>query len=246
MATTTNYGWTTPNDTDLVKDGAAAIRTLGSSIDTTVFNNAAAAIPKSTVDAKADLLVGTADNTVGRLAVGTNGHILVADSTVSPTGLKWAAPVGGKLLQVVQATKTDSTTTSSQAFVAAGLQVTITPSSATSKVLILSSFTLTGSSSTQAYYKLVKNTSTDLFIGDAAGSRPRVSGGTFIDNSNYITNGNVMFLDSPATTSSTTYDIYIRAGEANTIGFNRSVTDANTADYGARAAASIIAFEIGA
>ena len=36
MATTTNYGWTTPDDTDLVKDGAAAIRTLGSSADTTV------------------------------------------------------------------------------------------------------------------------------------------------------------------------------------------------------------------
>ncbi len=35
MATTTNYSWTTPDDTDLVKDGAAAIRTLGSSIDTT-------------------------------------------------------------------------------------------------------------------------------------------------------------------------------------------------------------------
>jgi hypothetical protein len=37
MATTTNYGWTTPNDTDLVKDGASAIRTLGSSVDSTVF-----------------------------------------------------------------------------------------------------------------------------------------------------------------------------------------------------------------
>jgi hypothetical protein len=34
MATTTNFGWTTPDDTDLVKDGAAAIRTLGSSVDT--------------------------------------------------------------------------------------------------------------------------------------------------------------------------------------------------------------------
>ena len=40
MATTTNYGWTTPNDTDLVRNGALAIRTLGSSIDTTVYNNA--------------------------------------------------------------------------------------------------------------------------------------------------------------------------------------------------------------
>jgi hypothetical protein len=38
MATTTNYSWTTPDDTALVKDGAAAIRTLGSSVDTTVKN----------------------------------------------------------------------------------------------------------------------------------------------------------------------------------------------------------------
>jgi hypothetical protein len=38
MATTTNYNWTTPDDTDLVKDGAAAIRTLGSSIDTSLVN----------------------------------------------------------------------------------------------------------------------------------------------------------------------------------------------------------------
>lgn len=36
MATTTNYGWTTPNDTDYVKNGALAMRTLGQSIDTTV------------------------------------------------------------------------------------------------------------------------------------------------------------------------------------------------------------------
>ena len=34
MATTSAFGWETPDDTDLVKDGAAAIRTLGSSIDT--------------------------------------------------------------------------------------------------------------------------------------------------------------------------------------------------------------------
>lgn len=38
MATTTNYAWETPDDSDLVKDGAAAIRTLGSEIDTTVFD----------------------------------------------------------------------------------------------------------------------------------------------------------------------------------------------------------------
>jgi hypothetical protein len=91
MATTTNYGWTTPNDTDLVKDGAAAIRTLGSSIDTTVFANAGASIAKSIVDAKGDIIAATADDVVARLAVGANGTVLTAASGET-TGLKWAAP----------------------------------------------------------------------------------------------------------------------------------------------------------
>lgn len=55
-----------------------------------LFFGDAAGISASIVDAKGDLIVGTADNTVARLAVGTNGHTLVADSSVSPTGLKWA------------------------------------------------------------------------------------------------------------------------------------------------------------
>jgi hypothetical protein len=91
MATTTNYGWTTPNDTDLVKDGASAIRTLGSSIDTTVFANANAAIAKTIVDAKGDIIAATAADTVARLGVGANNTVLTADSAEA-TGLKWATP----------------------------------------------------------------------------------------------------------------------------------------------------------
>ena len=90
MATTTNYGWTTPDDTALVKDGASAIRTLGTAIDTTTFNNAAAAIAKTIVDAKGDLIAATAADTVSRLAVGANGSVLVADSAEA-TGLKYQA-----------------------------------------------------------------------------------------------------------------------------------------------------------
>jgi hypothetical protein len=85
MATTTNFGWETPDDTDLVKDGASAIRTLGSSIDTTM----ATMTPKTLVDAKGDLLAATAADTLARLAVGSNGQVLTADSAES-TGLKWA------------------------------------------------------------------------------------------------------------------------------------------------------------
>lgn len=93
MATTTNYGWTTPNDTDLVKDGASAIRTLGTAIDTTVFNNASAAIAKTIVDAKGDLIVASGADAVARLAVGSNDQVLIADSTAT-NGLKWGTPPG--------------------------------------------------------------------------------------------------------------------------------------------------------
>lgn len=91
MATSPIYSWPEPDNTDLVKNGALAIRTLGDAIDTTMGTMVA----KTIVDAKADLIVGTAADTVSRLAVGTNGQVLTADSTVSPTGLKWATPSGG-------------------------------------------------------------------------------------------------------------------------------------------------------
>ncbi len=120
MPTTTNFGWTTPADTDLVKDGAAAIRTLAGNIDTSlvdlkggttgqvlaknsntdldyiwVAQDDSNAIQNAIIDAKGDLIVGTAADTPARLAVGgTNGHVLTVDSAEA-SGIKWAAVVAG-------------------------------------------------------------------------------------------------------------------------------------------------------
>jgi hypothetical protein len=89
MATTTNYSWTTPDDTDLVKDGAAAIRTLGSSVDTTVK----ALNPETTLG---DLAYRSSTaNVKTRLGLGTAGQVLQVNSganapewaTLSPGGL---------------------------------------------------------------------------------------------------------------------------------------------------------------
>jgi hypothetical protein len=102
MATTTNYSWSTPDDTALVKDGALAIRTLGTAIDSTVFTNAGAAINKTIVDAKGDLIVASGADAVARLAVGTNDHVLTADSAAT-NGVKWAAlPAAGGMTLITE------------------------------------------------------------------------------------------------------------------------------------------------
>jgi hypothetical protein len=104
MATTTNYSWTTPDDTALVKDGAAAIRSLGTAIDSTVFTNAGNAIAKTIVDAKGDLIVATAADTVARLASSaSNGDLLTVDTSTA-SGLKWAAPAGSGGMTLISTT----------------------------------------------------------------------------------------------------------------------------------------------
>jgi hypothetical protein len=76
MATTTNYGWTTPDDTALVKDGAAAIRTLGSSVDTTTK----ALNPETTLG---DIAYRSSSaNVKTRLGIGTTGQILTVSGGV--------------------------------------------------------------------------------------------------------------------------------------------------------------------
>lgn len=104
MASTTNYSWTTPDDTALVKDGAAAIRSLGSAIDSTVFTNAGNAINKTIVDAKGDIIAATAADTVARVAVGSDGQVLTADAA-SAAGVKWATAAAGgmTLIQTISA-----------------------------------------------------------------------------------------------------------------------------------------------
>jgi hypothetical protein len=85
MATTTNYGWTTPDDTALVKDGASAIRTLGSSVDTTTKN----LNPETTLG---DISFRSSTSNVNtRLGIGSAGQVL----TIAAGIPSWATPAGG-------------------------------------------------------------------------------------------------------------------------------------------------------
>lgn len=223
MATTTNYAWETPDDTDLVKDGAAAIRTLGSSVDTTTK-----ALNPSTTLGDIEYRSSTA-NTNTRLGIGSTGQVL----TVAGGVPSWATPAaggGGKVLQVVQGTTTTSTSSSSNTFADTGLTATITPSSASSKVLVMYSMSYrktAGAADNAVNLRLLRG-ATNI------GARTSM-GYTSTAILNYGTAGSIV-LDTPATTSATTYKVEF-ASDNNTA----AVTVQGSNDL-----STIILMEIGA
>jgi hypothetical protein len=178
MATTTNFSWSTPDDTDLVKDGAAAIRTLGSSIDT------------SFVDLKG----------------GTTGQFLAKNSGTD-LDFVWANSPG-KVLQVVSANNTTSVTSTSATYADTGLTATITPSAATSKVLVIVTQAVRidrSSSAVGARLQLLRDATV---LTELAGGTYKQTFGAEFTGPTYVEirgDRSINYLDSPSTTSATTY-----------------------------------------
>jgi len=288
MANTTNFNWETPDDTDLVKDGAAAIRTLAGAIDTSLvdlkggtsgqilakatntnmdftwvtndvgditevvastpltgggtsgsvtvgiqdgttaqkgavqledstsststtkastpnsvksaYDLANAAIPKSLIDAEGDLIVGDAADAVQRLAIGSNAQVLTVDTSVDGK-IKWATPAGGggKVLQVIQGTTTTNASNSTTTFADTNLTATITPSAATSKILVLVSQhceKTSGNAGNTIALRLMRG-ATEVYINQYL----------LYTNTTLVQRGlqSFNYLDSPSTTSATTY-----------------------------------------
>jgi hypothetical protein len=310
MANTTYFGWETPDDTDLVKDGAAAIRTLGQAIDTsmqdleggttgqilsknsnadmdfvwvtndvgditevvagtglsgggssgsvTLTNTVAtefdakgdlvvgtgadtfdklsagtndhrlvaasgettglkyvADTQNTVIDAEGDLLVGDSADTLQRLAIGSNTHVLTVDTSVDGK-IKWAAAAGGgKVLQVVQASVTTTATNTTTTFADSNLTASITPTLATSKILVIVNQSMfntrnpTGIGERGCNVRLVRGSTTIVdytLSGDGGFSYSRIR----CNNNEADRNAlrfiqPITYLDSPATTSSTTY-----------------------------------------
>jgi hypothetical protein len=106
MATTTNYSWSTPDDTALVKDGAAAIRTLGSSVDTTVK----ALNPGTTAG---DIDYYTSSTAKARIAIGTaNQQLRVNAGATAPEWFTPSASGGMTLISTTTLTGSDTTISS--------------------------------------------------------------------------------------------------------------------------------------
>ena len=137
----------------------------------------------------------------------TNRTLTLPDNT----GTIITSGTAGTVLQVVSATKTDTFTTTSSSFVdLTGVSVSITPTSASSKIMIIATLMAgADASSTTFMSRLVRN-STSIALGDSASNRTQVTFGTD-DMITANTNLSIAltFLDSPSTTSATTYKVQV-------------------------------------
>ena len=129
---TTNFGWQMPTSTDLVTDLPADFEVFGQAVDTSLMDLKggttgqvltkasntdmdftwaadASGIPATIFDAKGDLIAASAADTAARLAVGTNGQVLSADSTAA-TGLAWISISSGGMTSIATGSMSGSAT----------------------------------------------------------------------------------------------------------------------------------------
>ena len=149
-----------------------------------------------------------------------------------------------RVLQVVSTNKTDAFSTTSTSLVdITGLSATITPSATSSRVLVIVQLAAVGTTASFYRWAMLRG-STLIGVGDTAGSRSRFTGGGFSGNNGEINFSGGMVLDSPATTSATTYKTQILGTGSNAF-VNRQFDDADGAGTG-RYASTITLMEISA
>ena len=182
-----------------------------------------------------------------------DGTIVNADinSSAAIDGSKLTA-AGGKVLQVITDTKTDkaSGTNTQASFVAlSGLSATITPSSTSSRILIIAHISV-GASNYSTQVKLRRDSSSLVEAsGDDDGNPNRITAAAMAstdanDNDDDIDVISFNFVDSPSSTSAITYDFLIN-GRANSWAVNAPY-DTSDNNYRSRAMSSITLMEIGA
>jgi len=173
----------------------------------------------------------------------SNTRVMTLPDTADGTILTTTNPKAGNIIQVVSTTKTDTFTTTSTSFTdVTGLSVAITPSSTSNKILVIMSVDASNTGAPKSTIVGLFRGSTNL-LGSAVSNRKRGFQLANFGDTNVGESIGFQFLDSPSTTSETTYKVQI-AAQGNTSVINRSGSDADNAGYGYRSASSITVMEV--
>ena len=179
----------------------------------------------------------------------TAGEVLTAASLNANFTFAAANPTS-KIVQVV----TTALPTTFSASVAAGTQtavtglsVVITPTLATSKILVMATVTMATTTGANSMYFSLTRGGSQIGVGTAAGSRQAATGGAGVDTTLGRTNsgGSIQYIDSPATTSATTYAVTVghTSGVTQTVYVNQTDSDTN-ANYIYRTISTITVMEV--
>ena len=177
-----------------------------------------------------------------------NTRVMTLPDTADGTILTTTNPKAGNIIQVVSATKTDtfSSTTNNSFVDITGLSVAITPSATSSKILVLYDTQMSGG---ELFFIQLVRGSTAIKVGDSdSANRVECTQGGVKqeENADKVASLGGHFLDSPSTTSETTYKLQGRVysgGTTHTFTVNKPVNDTNAA-YTGRGASTITVMEV--
>ena len=170
---------------------------------------------------------------------------LTLPSNADGTILTTTNPKAGNILQVVSTTKTDTASTSSDSFAnISGMSVTITPSSSSSKILLIGYVCISVTDFQKRCYLKITGGNAANYIGDSATGVEAANVAVLRVNTNYgQLNTPLQYLDSPSTTSSTTYQVQWATESSRETYINRPYTQDSV---GANVASTITAMEVAA
>jgi len=186
----------------------------------------------------------------GITAGGLPDGVITTDDIAASAITRAKIGYAGAILQVVQTVKTDTfsrTSSGSDYGEITGLSVSITPSSASSKILIFASISCSVTASNRVGLRLAVNSSAiTAYTGDASGSRTRAASATWASaTGNDLSHLTLNYLHSPGSTSAQSYSIQGSAEGTSTFYLNRAATNVDSINVYV-GASSIIAMEVAA